>query len=100
MKKKLLVFLLPLCLSAGTLTGWISDASCSSGNAGPEAAKRDCAKRCIEGGSDPVFIADKDQKVYKLVNGAKAKTLLEKKVTIAGAVKGDTIEVTAIDYAK
>ena len=87
-------------LMAGSMTGWISDAACSSGNAGAEAAKRDCAKRCIEGGEAPVFVDDKDSKVYKLVNAPSAKALLERKVVVSGNVKGDTIEVTSIDYVK
>lgn len=82
------------------MTGWISDAACSSGNAGPEQAKRDCAKKCIDGGEAAVFVDDKDQKVYKLTNAPKAKTMLAKKVTVSGNVSGDTIEVSSLEYAK
>lgn len=102
--KKLLLLVAPVVLSAslyaGSMTGWISDAACSSGNAGSEQAKRDCAKRCLDAGEAAVFVDDKDQKVYKLANAPKAKTMLEKKVVISGDIKGDLIQVSSIEYAK
>ena len=102
MKKMLLTVLLPLALSAGnvTMTGWISDASCGSGNAGSAAAKRDCAKRCIESGEAPVFVDEKDQKVYKVSDAAKAKAHLSGKVKVTGSVKGDMFTLAAIEDVK
>ena len=102
MKKMLLSVLLPIAMSAGnvTMTGWISDAACSSGNASSAAAKRDCAKRCIESGEAPVFVDEKDQKVYKVSDAAKAKAHLAGKVKVTGSVKGDMFTLAAIEDVK
>jgi hypothetical protein len=87
--------------TAGTMVGWISDASCGSGNGNGEAASRDCAKRCINGGAAPVFVSEADQKVYKLDGGGgdAAKKHLDYKVKVTGDVKGDTIKVSEIKKA-
>ncbi len=102
MKKMLLTVLLPLAMSAGnvTMTGWISDAACGSGNAGSASAKRDCAKRCIESGEAPVFVDEKDQKVYKVSDAAKAKAHLAGKVKVTGSIKGDVFTLAAIEDVK
>jgi hypothetical protein len=104
MKKTLLSLLLPTAMAfAGgnvTLTGWISDAACNSGNASSAAGKRDCAKRCIEGGEAAVFVDDKEQKVYKVSDQAKAKAHLAGKVKVTGMVKGDTFQLTSIEDVK
>ena len=102
MRKTFLTLLLPLALSAGnvTMTGWISDAACTTGNAGGEAAKRECAKRCIDGGEAPVFVADKDSKVYRVNDAAKAKAHLTSKVKLTGNVKGDLFEIESIEDTK
>jgi hypothetical protein len=102
MKTFLLMTALSGLMFAGnvTLTGWISDTACGAGNASDDKGRRECAKRCIENGEAPVFVADNDQKVYKLKNAAKAKELLEKKVKLVGAVEGDTITVSSLEYTK
>lgn len=87
-------------LTAGELTGWISDDSCGASNANSAKASRECAASCIKAGSKAVFVSEKDQKVYKLSDSAKAAKFLEKKVKVAGDVKGDTIQVTSIAYAE
>lgn len=83
---------------AGDMTGWISDASCGVSNASAAKASRECAASCIKSGSAAVFVSDKDQKVYKLSDAAKAAKFLDKKVRVTGTVKGDTIELSAISY--
>lgn len=93
-------FLLGSLLHAGDFVGWVSDSSCGAANASAEKGSRDCAKACLKGGSSAVLVTDKDQKVYKLSNAAKAATLLDKKVKVSGTLKGDTIEVTSIGYAE
>lgn len=102
MKKMFLAVLLPLAMSAGnvTMTGWISDAACGSGNASSAAAKRDCAKRCIESGEAPVFVDDKEQKVYKVSDVAKAKAHLSGKVKVTGSIKGDVFTLASIENVK
>ena len=80
------------------MVGWISDASCGASNANGEAASRDCAKRCINGGAAAVFVSEADQKVYKL-EGGDAKKHVDYKVKVTGDVKGDTIKVSEIKKA-
>jgi hypothetical protein len=82
------------------MTGWISDSSCGAGNASAEKSSRDCASSCIKNGSAAVFVSDKDNKVYKLSDAAKAAKFLDKKVKVAGKVSGDKIEMTSIAYAE
>lgn len=84
---------------AGTLTGWISDASCGAANASAKAEARECAKACIKNGNAPVFVSDKDGKVYKIAGKADAKAHLDYKVNVAGDVNGDTITVREIRKA-
>ena len=60
---------------AAEFRGWISDASCGAGNAASNQAARECAERCIKGGSAPVFVTEKEQNVYKLTNADLAKTV-------------------------
>lgn len=104
MKKTLLTLLLPAAMTAFagnmTMTGWISDAACSSGNASSAAAKRDCAKRCIESGEAAVFVDDKEQKVYKVSDQKKAKAHLAGKVKVTGTLKGDVFELASIEDVK
>jgi len=100
MKKTLLMALLPAGLmmaAESTMTGWISDAMCTTGNAGSSQAQRDCAKRCLEGGEAAVFVSDADQKVYKLANAPQAKDHLKTKVRVTGAVDGDTLKVSKLE---
>jgi hypothetical protein len=85
--------------SAGSLVGWISDASCGAGNANASEASRDCAKRCLENGAAPVFVSDGDNKVYKLAGKVSAKEHIQHKVQVTGDVKGDTITVKEIKKA-
>jgi hypothetical protein len=85
--------------SAGSMVGWISDASCGASNGNGEASSRDCAKRCVNGGADAVFVSEADQKVYKLNGAVDAKKHMDYKVQVSGDVKGDTIKVTEIKKA-
>lgn len=105
MKKTFLSLLLPAAMAfAGgnnvTMTGWISDAACSSGNASSAPAKRDCAKRCIESGEAAVFVDEKEQKVYKVTDQAKAKAHLAGKVKVTGSLEGDTFKLASIEDVK
>jgi hypothetical protein len=85
--------------SAGSMVGWISDASCGATNGSGSAEARECAKRCIKDGAAPVFVSEADKKVYKLAGKADTKDHMDHKVKISGDVKGDTITVTDIKKA-
>jgi hypothetical protein len=47
------------------LNGWISDSMCAAKHAGTGAA---CAKKCIEGGSKPVFVDEAKKEVWSIDN--------------------------------
>ena len=47
------------------LNGWISDSMCGAKHAGTGAA---CAKKCIEGGSKPVFVDEAKKEVWAIDN--------------------------------
>ncbi|MGA3045665.1 MAG: hypothetical protein ABSD67_03535 [Terracidiphilus sp.] len=47
------------------LNGWISDSMCAAKHAGTGAA---CAKKCIEGGSAPVFVDEANKAVWTIDN--------------------------------
>lgn len=101
MKKFVCAFAFSFALMSGAeMTGWISDDMCGKGNASDKAESRACAEKCLKNGSIAVFVNDADGKVYKLSDTKKAASLLKNKVKVNGNVKGDTIEIASIDYAK
>ncbi|MCZ2151984.1 MAG: hypothetical protein LC126_29930 [Bryobacterales bacterium] len=102
MKRLLLAMLVLGCpaMFAEEMTGWISDSSCGAANAKADKSSRECAASCIKSGSKAVFVSDKDQKVYKVSDSAKAAKFLDKKVKVSGKVAGDTIQVASIAYAR
>jgi len=82
--------------NAADLKGWISDATCGTGNASSAAASRECTERCIKNGAAPVFVSEADQKVYQVSDAELAKKHLAGKVMISGEVKGDKIVIAKI----
>lgn len=82
--------------SAAEMTGWISDSICGAGNAGSNQSARECADRCIKNGAAPVFVDEKDQKVYQVSDVELAKKHLQGKVKISGDVKGDKVMIAKI----
>lgn len=72
--KRVVVFVLSLltfaavsAYAAGTtkVDGWISDSMCGAKHAGTGMA---CAKKCIEGGSKPVFVDAAKKEVWAIDN--------------------------------
>ena len=86
--------------AATTMKGWISDASCGSGNASSKAESRECAERCLKGGAPAVFVSEADQKVYKVADTKKVLDHVKYKVAVTGDVKGDTLTITEIKKAE
>jgi hypothetical protein len=86
-------------LSAAEMTGYISDSFCGAKNANPSKESADCAKACLKNGAEPVFVADADQKVYKIANKAAVAKFGGAKVTIEGDAKEDTITVKSVKAA-
>lgn len=48
------------------VNGWISDSMCAQKHAGKPAVA--CVKKCIEGGSKPVFVDDAKKQVWSIDN--------------------------------
>jgi hypothetical protein len=94
------LFLAAAMASGATMTGWISDSSCGAANATAKAESRECAKNCLKNGSDPVFVSDGSNKVYKIAGKADVKSHLDYKVKVTGNVKGDTITIDQIGKAE
>jgi hypothetical protein len=82
--------------NAADWKGWISDSTCGTGNASSEKASRECTDRCLKNGAAPVFVTEKDQKVYQVSDAALAKQHISGKVMISGEVKGDKIIIAKI----
>jgi|SRR5579863_7679027 len=84
--------------TAGSWNGWITDEAC--GAKGNNAAHKDCAEKCMKGGSKLVLYNSADKKLYKLDNQDMAKGHIGHEVTVTGKVDGDSITVDSIAPAK
>ena len=76
----------------GTWTGYISDADC--GVKADQAGHAACAKKCVKGGTAPVFVVG--DKVYTISDPKKVAKYIGDKVEITGTITGDVIEITKI----
>ncbi len=85
---------------AGDITGFISDSNCKAANAKATKEAAECARTCVKGGAQPVFVTEADQKVYKISDPAKVASLVGEKVVVTGNVKGDTVEIASVKAAK
>jgi hypothetical protein len=83
----------------GKLTGYISDSMCGAKHMGTGAA---CAKKCIEGGSDPVFVDAASKTVYKIDNPDAVKAFYGAKVDVTATTSDDkkSVHISAIEEAK
>jgi hypothetical protein len=75
--------------------GWISDAMCGSKHAGTGAA---CAKKCIEGGSKPVFVEATKKEVWAIDNPDVVKDAYGKHValTVEADPAAKSVHVTKV----
>jgi hypothetical protein len=62
------------------VNGWISDSMCGAKHAGTGAA---CAKKCIEGGSKPVFVDEAKKQVWAIDNPDAVKDAYGKHVALS-----------------
>ena len=70
-------------------TGWFSDSQCATARAAAgsfSATNPDCAKKCIENGSAPVFISEQERAVFKIKNYSSALDDLGYYLEITGVV--------------
>ena len=82
--------------STTKLDGWISDAMCGAKHAGTGAA---CAKKCIEGGSKPVFVDAVKKQVWSIDNPDAVKDAYGKHVTITATADAATKSVHITDVS-
>ncbi len=81
------------------INGWISDSMCAAKHAGTGAA---CVKKCIEGGSEPVFVDEANKAVWKIDNPDTVKAFYGAHVTVTGTPNKDTksVHVDSVAEAK
>ncbi len=84
---------------SSTINGWISDSMCAAKHAGTGAA---CAKKCIEGGSAPVFVDESAKAVWTIENPDAVKGFYGDKVTISATADKDkkSVHIDSITAAK
>ncbi len=102
MQKKLLMFVAAMlvfgCLSwAKTYTGTVSDAMCGAKHATASDDAAQCVKKCEDGGSKLVVVAN--GKVYNTDQQDMLKGHEGESVKITGTVKGDTMTITNVAAA-
>jgi hypothetical protein len=83
---------------ATTLTGVISDTMCASSHMMPGKTAAECTRACVKGGSDYALMVGK--KMYTLKgNAAELDKYAGDRVTVKGAVTGNTITAQSISPA-
>ena len=104
MKRSIALFAAVLSFTAASafaadskLTGYISDSMCAAKHAGAGSA---CAKKCIEGGSDPVFVDAASKTVYKIDNPDSVKAFYGAKVDISATTSDDKKSVHISNIAE
>ena len=84
---------------SGTINGWISDSMCGAKHAGSGAA---CVKKCIESGTQPVFVDEEKKAVWKIDNPDAVKGFYGSHVTVTAKADSDnkTVHIDSIAEAK
>ena len=84
---------------SSSVNGWISDSMCAAKHAGTGAA---CAKKCIEGGSAPVFVDEAKKAVWTIDNPDAVKGFYGDHVTIKATEDADkkSVHIDSIAEAK
>jgi hypothetical protein len=81
------------------INGWISDAMCGAKHAGTGAA---CAKKCIEGGTAPVFVDEAKKAVWTIDNPDAVKGFYGDHVTVTATADDSkkSVHIVAIADVK
>jgi hypothetical protein len=82
-----------------TLNGWISDSMCAAKHAG---SGSECAKKCIEGGSAPVFVDEAKKQVWTIDNPDAVKKFYGDHVTVTATADAEkkSVHIDSIEAAK
>jgi hypothetical protein len=81
------------------INGWISDSMCGAKHAGSGSA---CVKKCIEGGTAPVFVDEDKKAVWSIDNPDAVKGFYGEHVSIKGTPNAEnkSVHVDSITAAK
>lgn len=82
-----------------TINGWISDSMCGAKHAGSGA---ECVKKCISGGTAPVFVDEAKKQVWTIDNPDSVKSFYGDHVTVKATADSDkkTVHIDSIEAAK
>lgn len=82
-----------------SINGWISDSMCGAKHAGSGAA---CVKKCIEGGTAPVFVDEGKKEVWTIDNPDSVKSFYGDHVTVKATADSDkkSVHIDSIEAAK
>ena len=82
-----------------TINGYISDSMCAAKHAGTGAA---CAKKCIQGGSAPVFVDEIKKEVWTIDNPDSVKDFWGDHVTVTATADASkkSVHIDTIAAAK
>ena len=82
-----------------TINGYISDAMCGAKHAGTGAA---CAKKCLAGGSAPVFVDEAKKEVWTIDNPDAVKSFYGDHVTVTATADASkkSVHIESIAEAK
>jgi hypothetical protein len=73
------------------IMGYISDAPCGWNNARPGKEAKECARKCVRAGWDPVFVPDGQMNAYKISDKAMVLPHVGDHVAVVGELKNDTL---------
>ncbi len=82
--------------SDATYVGWLSDEKCANEGKAATDEHAGCAQGCIKGGEAVVLVTEEGGNIYKLDDQEAATSHAGHKVTVSGALSGDTIAVSSI----
>jgi hypothetical protein len=82
-----------------TINGWISDSMCGAKHAG---SGSECVKKCIEGGTAPVFVDEGKKQVWTIDNPDSVKKFYGDHVTVKATEDSDnkSVHIDSIEAAK
>jgi len=91
-----LLLWLSMSISAGELTGYISDEPCGWNNARPGKEAKECAVKCVKAGWQPVFVPDGKMNTYKVSDKKLVMPFVGDHVAVEGEIKNDVLVVKKV----
>lgn len=88
-----------MAADSSSLNGWISDSMCGAKHAGTGMA---CAKKCLDGGSAPVFVDEAKKAVWTIDNPDAVKGYYGDHVTVKATTDASkkSVHIDSIAQAK